>query len=359
MLSKLFWTLTSLFIIILILGFIAIFFDLLNSNFNKTENAVSYKAKEVKKHVFNDKKLKVMTWNIKFAAARIDMFFDCHGDREVVTKNEVITNLKNISKKIKEINPDVLFLQEVDIKSHRTSNVDQAQFILDNTELNYGYYASQWKSWYIPSNNIKHINTGNLILSKYPMKNAKRYSLPLIKSQNLVVQYFYLKRNFLVADIELNNNKIKLLNTHLSAFASDETKTRQVNQIEDFTNNLNQNKEKFILGGDFNLIPPQSKKVKDFPDSICKGGKFEANDFSKEIEWLSPLYNNFKSAINLGDYQDNNEKYFTHTTDKKGFWTRKLDYIFSNGKLRNGETLQKNTMSLSDHAPIIVEYILD
>jgi len=358
MLSKLFWIFISFFIISLLSLFVVIFFDLLNSNFNKVEDAKYYKSKVIKSSSLNKNVLKVMTWNIKFAAARIDMFFDCHGDRETITKKEVINNLSELSKKIKEINPDILFLQEVDIKSNRTSNVDQAQYILDNTELNYGYYASQWKSWYIPKHSIGKINTGSLILSKYHIKKGKRYELPLINEQNIITQYFYLKRNFLVADLDINNNHIKLINTHLSAFSKDETKTRQINKIEDFLNNLNQNKTKFILGGDFNTLPPNSNNVNKFPDSVCKG-EFEANDFSKESEWLSPLYNSFNSAILLSSYQDNNDKYFTHTTDKKGYWNRKLDYIFSNGILKNGETIQKNTMDLSDHAPIIVDYILD
>jgi endonuclease/exonuclease/phosphatase family metal-dependent hydrolase len=358
MLSKLVWTLISIFLISIIFSFIIIFFDLLSSNFKKVEEAITYKAKNIKTISLNKNKLKIMTWNIKFGAGRIDVFFDCHGNREIIKEDEVIANLKAISNKIKEIDPDIIFLQEVDIKSKRTSNVDQAQFILNNTDLNYGYYASQWKSLFIPKNNIGKINTGNLILSKYPLKEAKRYSLVPIKSQNLIMQYFYLKRNFLVANLELNNHKIILITTHLSAFAQDETKSRQIKQVENFTNGLKQDKINFILAGDFNIIPPGSTKVNNFPDSVCKGS-FEADDFTEQVEWLSSIYNNQNSAIKLSDYQKNNEKYFTHTTDKNGFWNRKLDYIFSNGNLENGEVLQKDTMKLSDHAPIIVDYILE
>ena len=358
MLAKLFWTFISVFLLSLIFIFIVIFLDLLDSNFNKVEKAKAYKANKIKKFNSDKDKLKIMTWNIKFGAGRIDMFFDCHGNREIIEKKEVLKNLDNISKKIREINPDVLFLQEVDIKSHKTANVDEAQYILDNTDLNYGYYASQWKSLFIPSHNIGKVNTGSMILSKYKLTDGKRYSLPLIGSQNIIVQYFYLKRNFLTSQMEINNHKITLITTHLTAYAQDETKERQVNQIKNFINGLSQDKKEFILGGDFNTLPPGSKKVKNFPDSACKG-KFEADDFSSQTELLSPVYNNQNSAISLSDYQNNNEKYFTHTTDKNGFWNRKIDYIFSNGKFENGMVLQKNTMSLSDHAPVIVDYILE
>ncbi len=358
MLSKIFWTFTSIFLLSLIFIFIIIFFDLFDSNFKKVENAIYYKAQNIKAFNLNKNKLKIMTWNIKFGAGRIDMFFDCHGKREIIKKEEVINNLNNISEKIKEIAPDVLFLQEVDIKSNRTANIDEAQYILDNTDLNYGYYASQWKSIFIPSHNIAKVNTGSLILSKYPLKDGKRYSLPTIGSQNLIVQYFYLKRNFLKTKLEINQHKITLITTHLSAYAQDETKERQINQIENYINGLSQDKHEFILGGDFNILPPGTKKVKNFPDSVCKG-EFEADDFSNQTELLSSIYNSQNSAIKLSDYQNNNEKYFTHTTDKNGFWNRKIDYIFSNGKLENAKVLQKGTMKLSDHAPITVDYILE
>jgi len=358
MLSKFFWTFISIFLISLISLFIIIFFDLLNSNFKKEEKAIYYKSKKIKTVNLNKNKLKIMTWNIKFGAGRIDMFFDCHGTRKIIKKEEIKKNLKTINNMINEINPDILFLQEVDINSNRTSNTQQAQLILDNTDLNYAYYASQWKSLFVPSHSIGKINTGNLILSKYPLKNGKRYSLPLIGSQNVIVQYFYLKRNFLTTEVEINSHKVTLINTHLSAYAKDETKERQVNQIKNFINGLSQNKEEFILAGDFNLLPPGSNKLKDFPDSACKG-EFEANNFSKQSEWLSSIYNSQNSAITLSDYQNNNENYFTHTTDKNGFWNRKIDYIFSDGKLKNGEVLQKGTMKLSDHAPIVVDYILE
>ena len=357
MFFKLFWLASSIFLISLISIFGIIFFDLLGTDFKKEENAIYYSAKNIKKAKFN-LKLKVMTWNIKFGAAREDMFFDCHGNKEIIPEKEVIKNLDNIIKKINEISPDILFLQEVDINSHRSGYVNQAKYILDNTDLNYGYYASQWKALFIPSHNIGKINSGNLILSKFKLYNGKRYALPKIASQNLIVQYFYLKRNFLVSELRLKDKKITLINTHLSAYANDETKERQVNALNNFINGLSQDKKRFILAGDFNTLPPGTIKVKNFPDNACKEN-FNANDFSNETELLSPIYNGFNSAIPLRDYQKNNTPYFTHSTDKKIFWNRKLDYIFSNMNMEKGKVLQKGTMPLSDHAPLTVEISLD
>jgi endonuclease/exonuclease/phosphatase family metal-dependent hydrolase len=75
------------------------------------------------------------------------------------------------------------------------------------------------------------------------------------------------------------------------------------------------------------------------------------------------LYAKYTPEIPLEDYQADNARYFSHTTDKNGFWNRKLDYVFTNGEvvrdsgLVHQDTAQggMETMPLSDHAPVSVE----
>jgi hypothetical protein len=52
--------------------------------------------------------LKVMAWNIKFGAARIDFWFDLWGDRVQMTRSEVVTNVAALCRLIREVDPDVL-----------------------------------------------------------------------------------------------------------------------------------------------------------------------------------------------------------------------------------------------------------
>ena len=168
-----------------------------------------------------------------------------------------------------------------------------------------------------------------------------------------------MKRNILEARIENHNKAIHLLNTHASAFAKDDTKKKQLEIIKQYADSLNQKGEQFILGGDFNSLPPFSAQTSKFPDSACTDGEFEADDYSKETDWMMPFYNCYQAAIPLNEYKLNNVEHCTHTTDKNGFWNRKLDYIFTNGKFVKGseKTLQQ-WMKVSDHAPIIVNFEL-
>jgi endonuclease/exonuclease/phosphatase family metal-dependent hydrolase len=301
--------------------------------------------------------LKVMTWNIKFGGGRIDFFFDCHGDRVIMTKEEVEQNMAEVAKRINEINPDILFLQEVDINSKRSAKINQLQYILDNTQLNYGTYASQWKASYIPSEGLGRMDSGNAILSKWELKEAHRIALPLIKEQNFLVRYFYLKRNLMEASLEHPNGKLMLLNTHASAYAKDNTKKLQLDIIKKHIDSLNQQGMQFILAGDFNSLPPYTQQLNDFDDAACTGGAFDANDYSKETDWMVPFYENYQAAIPLNEYKLNNKPYFSHTTDKKGFWNRKLDYIFANRNFEPGTGItHQKWMQSSDHAPITAFY---
>jgi len=315
-----------------------------------------YEASEPENVTFPDT-LKVMTWNVKFGGGRIDFFFDCHGDRVIMEKGEVEQNLHALAEKIREMNPDILFLQEVDTDAKRSAFINQLQFLLDHTALNHGVYASQWKAKHIPSDGIGKIDSGNAILCKWQLNGAKRLALPLIGEQNAIVRYFYLKRNLLHVKLQAVDGELHLLNTHASAYAKDNTKQKQLEIIKAYADSIHEKGESFILAGDFNALPPNTKQTQNFDDSVCEDGDFDADDYSAETNWMNPYYESYESAICLGEYSNDNIKHCTHTTDKNGFWNRKTDYIFTNKHFvsGSGKTIQA-WMKASDHAPIIVKY---
>ena len=323
------------------------------------ETVVYYQAKNVTSDEAPDSTIRVATWNIKFAGGRIDFFFDCFGDRSLMKEEEVLANMEGLAAKIRQMDPDIIFLQEADVEAKRSAYVDQVQWLLDHTDLNYGVYASQWKADYVPSDGIGRMNSGNAILSKYPLEDAERIALPLIDEQSGIVQYFYLRRNILKASIKDAKDKtIVLLGTHTSAFAKDGTKEKQLEQIKAEIDVLAEKGTPFLLGGDFNSLPPQTAQWKDFPDDVCpKDSDFSTNDFSKEMEVMLPFYD-YTSLIPLDDYAADNSPYFSFTADKNGFWNRKLDYMFTNVMLTDGLVHQSKerggmeTMSRSDHAPL-------
>jgi len=331
---------------------------------------IYYQAKSIKEANNNVDTLKVVTWNIKFGGGRIDFFFDCYGDRVIMTNGEVISNMKAIIKKIKSLNPDVIFLQEADIQSKRSAFVDQVQMILDNTDLNYGVYASQWQADYVPSDGVGKVNSGNAVLSKYKITDAERIPLQLIGEDPGYVQYFYLRRNLLKSKITVNNKEIILFGTHTSAYSNDGTRKRQLDTIKQFIDETNTKGKTFILGGDFNTIPPNSVKYEHFDDAACDStSDYYEHGFAGQLDYMQMFYDSYTPAISLARYGtsiSSQKNFFSFTSDKDGFWNRKLDFIFTNSTFsgNSGHVHQKGendgipTMPLSDHAPLSVKFIL-
>jgi endonuclease/exonuclease/phosphatase family metal-dependent hydrolase len=331
--------------------------DLMNTQFEAVEDGINYQAKELKSATMPSE-LKVMSYNIKFGGGRIDMFFDCHGDRVIMTEDEVMSNMKALATFINKVDPDIIFLQEVDIDSKRSAYIDQLQYLLDNTALNYGVYASQWKADYVPSGGKKWIgkvNSGNAIVSKYPLKDAKRIALPLIGEQSALTQYFYLKRNVMITSLEADNKEVFLLNTHTSAYSHDGTKKKQLDIILSEAKKLSDAGHSILMGGDFNTLPPHTTHRGGFDDSACEG-EFNGDIYEGEEEWMSGFFSAYQPAVDLQKYKADNTPYYSFTSLKTGSWNRKLDYLFTTELLSEGRVIQEETMRLSDHAPVVATF---
>jgi endonuclease/exonuclease/phosphatase family metal-dependent hydrolase len=338
--------------------------DPFHTTFDDVEDAKIYQAAHVAAPAPWTGALLVMNYNVKFGGGRIDFFFDCHGQRVLMSKSEVIANLTGLAAKIDQVDPDVLLLQEVDVNSKRAAYVDQMQWLLDHTKLNYGVYASQWKADYVPSDGIGAVDSGNAILSKFPLADARRIALPLRTDQSGITRYFYLRRNILHARLDMPiGSPVHVVAVHAEAYAKDGTKKLHIDRFKEELDTLAQGGALVIGGGDLNTLPPGSTKTSGFPDSVCTDEDFVADDYGGETTWLDALYQSYVPEISLLDYQSDNASYFSHTTDKGGFWNRKLDYVFTNGTVVAGSGIVHqdethggtSTMPLSDHAPVTVK----
>ena len=348
----------------LLLGLAALGCDPFHTGFDDLEGAVSYEASGARDEPDAALPLRVMNYNVKFGGGRIDFFFDCFGDRVLMSKQEVLQNLERLVEKINQYDPDLLVIQEVDVNSKRGAYVDQMQWLLDHTKLRYGVYASQWKADYIPSDGLGAMDSGNGILSKYPLSGAERIALDLRSEQSGIERYFYLKRNILRAKLEVPGKQPTfVVAVHADAYSKDGTKKQHIDRFKAELDRLSEAENTAIGAGDLNTLPPGTDKQFGFPDSVCEDEEFVADDYREEADWLVGLYDDYTPEIPLDVYQADNAGYFNHSVDKNGFWNRKLDYVFTNASVVDGSGLVHQdqahggleTMPLSDHAPVTVE----
>ena len=317
--------------------------------------------------------LKVLTWNMRFGIGRYSFFGDSCGDKVIADETTVASTMHAIAETLNVIDADIVLLQEVDLESKRTGYWNQIQYLLDNTHLNYGVYASTWQSDFIPTDGIGRINTGNAILSKFEIGEAERIQLGLRTDQSDLVQYFYLRRNILKADIPelaLDQKNFFVVNIHATAFATDDTKQRHVDKYLEVLGKINLDGDVFVSGGDLNAVPPGAT-IDYCMNDICEGEDYHVDgiepfhkegsyfqNFQDEPEILVPLYEQYQPAIELVDVND--PEHYTHApttsmlnenTIRK--YDRKIDYLFTNMDWddSSGSTHQA-CWELSDHMPI-------
>lgn len=319
-------------------------------------------------------RLKVMTWNIKYGAGRIDFWFDYWGDRVQMTGPEVEANLRAAYALINEVRPDVLLVQEIEINSRRSNYVDMVQGILESTHLGYAAYVSTWKSRYVPSEGLGRIDMGNAIFSVHPITRAERLPMSDRTDQDALTQTFYLHRAVGRAVLDVGGRELAALVIHTEAYDTDGTKTRQLKELEAM---LAEEPLPFVVGGDFNALPPTAAKVAHFNDEhpSSLGTEFEQPPYP--LTEMEPFFRDYASAVALsrfGTTEAAQRRYYTHSVigphqvganGEPGFWTRTLDYLFVESQdgwvpgstdvlQQAGDSgIASNPLVLSDHCPVV------
>lgn len=340
----------------------------------------------------NPARLKVMAWNVKYGACRVDFWFDFWGDRVQLAETEVTGCLTRIAALVKEYDPDILMAEEIEVDSKRSAYVDQVRFLLENTNLRYATFTETWNARYVPSEGVGRIILGNAIFSRYPITRAERIRQVDRTDQDPLTSTFYIKRAIGRAEIDLGDRKVAAYVVHTEAYDFDGTKQKQIQQIFDV---LKAETMPWVIGGDFNELPPVcDEKAEAGSAESCEGklrlaGFIDERASSKGTEYEQPpytpsvmkqFYDEFVPYIPLSRYGEGEaaqQPYFTHTVlgpdgvndeGVSGRWNRTLDYLF----IRPGETwtstdvLQEpgrlgitgDPSRLSDHAPVVGTWVL-
>lgn len=138
---------------------------------------------------------------------------------------------------VKDLQLDIIVLQEVDQKAQRSMNLDMMKELSKHTEYPYyHFYPTMWlfNGYY-----------GLGILSRYPIERVSSMPLP---------NGFWKEPRILAsADININGELLHVYNTHLS-FES----KRYRNEQALFLQNYFKNRERTILLGDFNTFRDNS-----------------------------------------------------------------------------------------------------
>jgi len=338
--------------------------------------------------------LKVMAWNVKYGACRVDFWFDYWGDRVELSETEVTACLEQIARLVREYDPDILMTEEIEVGSKRSAYVDMVRYLLEHTQLTYAAYFETWNVRYIPSEGVGRMHLGNAILSRYPITRGVRIRQDDRTDQSTLTKTFYIHRVIGLAELTLGEGgrDVAAYVVHTEAYDFDGTKQKQIDQIR---REVMMQPRPFVLGGDFNELPPACDERADAgsPDTCdgklrlsgflderasSKGTMYEQPPYTPSV--MAPFYDGgvFVPYVTLDRYgvgEAAQRPYFTHSVlgpDRNndgpdggvpGFWNRTLDYLF----VRQGDTWRDtgviqgpgqfgvtvDALRTSDHAPVV------
>ncbi|NNC68828.1 MAG: oxidoreductase [Gammaproteobacteria bacterium] len=218
---------------------------------------------------------------------------------------------ERIARVIARYEPDVVALQELDVKKFRTGTVDQAHQIAKLLQMEFHFH---------PAIHIEEERYGDAILTHLPMKLIKADILPKISGSPTLEP-----RGAIWVQVEVNGTLIQILNTHLDV----RPRPRRT-QLE------------AVLGADW------------LGHADCKGIKIFCGDLNTFPS--STLYRNITD--NFKDTAQKSNKGSPQGTFFTRFPATRIDYIFVNEQTEVLTTRVPNTeltRLASDHLPLFTD----
>lgn len=244
--------------------------------------------------IMNGQTIKIMTYNIH------------HANPPAQTN---VIDVGAIATIISREKPDIVTLQEVDVKTQRSGlTLDQAQNLAARTGM---------KVYFSKSIDFQGGEYGNAVLSRFPIQNSTRYELPVPAGSPSSIE----KRSLALIEVKAEGNKkIFFASTHLEV--SDlTTRNLQVDRIREISAGLN---APLFVGGDFNA-QPGSESI----NRLLGGAAFRSGCI-------------------------NNNCPYTYSAQSP---TRTIDFVFLNDKAGTDFSVLDykalNEPAASDHLPVV------
>ena len=206
-----------------------------------------------------DNEFKVTTFNIGYGGLDKDQDFFMDGGKGSgsSSKEQTETNLKNMLSFLQNENSDFTLLQEVDIKSLRSFDVNGHEFLKKGLPDYASSFGKNYDTKWVPvpiTSPMGYAEAGLSTFSKYKVQTAERFQLPGMEPWPK--RLFDLDRAIVEHKVPVNNGKfVRLVNLHLSAYdEGGKIRKQQVEYLKEYMNKHYKNGDYVIMGGDWNQL---------------------------------------------------------------------------------------------------------
>lgn len=234
----------------------------------------------------------IMSWNTGYGALGDDADFFMDGGTRMMTctKERVYQNVEGLIACIKDVNPDFLFLQEVDKKAKRSYKINENEIYKDAFSDYQSSFATNFKVLHVPYplfDNIGQVDCGIVTFSSVNANEASRIQLPC--PFKYPIRMFNLKRCLLINRIPVSGSdkELVLVNLHLEAYDSGEGKIAQTKMLRDIFDEEVAKGNYVIAGGDFNQTF-SSVDISAYPcyEGMWLPGIIETSDFADGVQLM-------------------------------------------------------------------------
>ncbi|MBR2674182.1 MAG: endonuclease [Mogibacterium sp.] len=298
--------------------------------------------------------ISIMSWNIGYAALgdNADFFMDGGSSVYTADKERVSYNLAGIINQIKDIDPEILLVQEVDRDSARSYHIDEFQTLQSEFPESCSSFANNFKVAFIPYPipPIGKVDSGIASFSKYSVEAADRIQLPIPFSWP--IRMSNLKRCLLVSHIPIegSDKELVVFNLHLEAYDDGTGKAAQTKMLAELLKAETDKGNYVIAGGDFNQIFSSVDRAK-YPinEELWQPGEIDISAIEGNWQFLMdeavPSCRSLDRAYSGADH-DSFQYYLidgfivSGNIEIKSFETKDLGFI------------------CSDHNPVVAKIIL-
>ena len=278
--------------------------------------------------------LSAMTYNIGYLSG---MTNNTSAKRE---KEFFDLNLNAAIELIKELNPDILGLQEIDFDANRSFHIHQGNQLGEQAGFIQGFHSVNWNKKYVPfpydsfEQHFGSMLSGQSLLSKHPLNNSTYFTMERPVNAPFYYNAFYLDRLIQVSELEIGGRIILVMNLHLEAFDK-ETRMLHAKSVQ----------QEYL------------KYYKEFPVLIL-------GDFNSRTEYLDKDAMHFimqspdiRSAIDRTQYETDSTHCYSYSSAHPEYM---IDYIlYNHTKI---EKVSANVIQyagqISDHFPVVFDFIL-
>lgn len=301
--------------------------------------------------------VRVMNWNVQYLAGRGYVFFydTLNGDGPDTrpSPESLARTLDEVTRVIRQEQPDLILLQEVDRDSRRTDYQDQLALLQERLGGAFPCAATTYyhRAAFVPHPSIMgRVGLSLVTLSRYRLDTATRYQLPRICGDPVTVAFNF-RRAVLGVTLPVQGGApLSAFNTHMDAFAQGcDTMQRQAAFVNDL---LGATPTPWVMGGDFNLLGTRA--------AYDRLRERERAYFNPQTE-LAPLLAKFGSFPSPAQIDSGDPAFFTHEANDPvvGRADRTIDYfLYSPDLQRADERVRQDRPKISDHYAMLTTLTL-